>query len=138
MVIKPLTDQYFVSPQISVTDVETLAEKGFRTIVCNRPDGESPDQEVVEVISAAAAGFGIDVHYLPVQSGGLQVADAIAQGELLSSVEGPVLAYCRSGTRCTMLWALDLAINDKMPRHEIQQRASAVGYDVAGLLAQVR
>lgn len=137
MLIKQLTDQYYVSSQIAPEDLPELTDKGFRTVICNRPDGEDAGQPTIEQItSAASATSTIEVHYLPIISGQLSLEDAEAQGELLASVEGPVLAYCRTGTRCTILWALHQARSGQMPPYEIQQRARSAGYDISNIVEQ--
>ena len=99
MDVKAIAKGLSVSPQISVADVATLREAGFRSIICNRPDGEGADQPTHEEIESAARAAGLEVRYLPVQSGMVSESDAAEFGEALIELPGPVLAYCRSGTR---------------------------------------
>ncbi|KUY75767.1 bifunctional protein tyrosine phosphatase family protein/NAD(P)/FAD-dependent oxidoreductase [Burkholderia sp. RF4-BP95] len=131
MTIRPLTDLLSVSPQIAATDLPALHAAGIRTIVCNRPDGEGADQPTVAEIRAAAAPRGIAVHYLPVDTGKVTDDQARQFDALVASLAGPVLAYCRSGTRSATLWALSQA--DRRPAGDIVAIAAAAGYDLAAL-----
>lgn len=131
MTIRSLTDLLSVSPQIAATDLPALHAAGIRTIVCNRPDGEGADQPTVAEIRAAAAPLGIAVHYLPVDTGKVTDDQARQFDALVASVAGPVLAYCRSGTRSATLWALSQA--DRRPAGDIIATAAAAGYDLAAL-----
>ncbi len=136
MDIRTLTDTLSVSPQIVASDLPALHAAGFRAIVCNRPDGEGPDQPTVTEIRAAAAPLGIDVHYLPVDSG--KVTDS--QGEqfaaLVASLDTPVLAYCRTGMRSATLWALSQA--GARPLDEIVALGQAAGYDLNALARRIQ
>lgn len=96
MDIRTLTDTLSVSPQIVAADLPALAQAGFRSIVCNRPDGEGPDQPTVAEIEAAAEPFGIAVRYLPVDSGKVTDTQGEQFGALLGTLPAPVLAYCRT------------------------------------------
>ncbi|KUY92227.1 MULTISPECIES: bifunctional protein tyrosine phosphatase family protein/NAD(P)/FAD-dependent oxidoreductase [unclassified Burkholderia] len=131
MTIRPLTDLLSVSPQIAATDLPALHAAGIRTIVCNRPDGEGADQPTVAEIRAAAAPLGIAVHYLPVDTGKVTDDQARQFDALVASLAGPVLAYCRSGTRSATLWALSQA--DRRPAGDIVAIAATAGYDLAAL-----
>lgn len=129
--VKRLTPFLSVAPQISEADVGILAAHGFRTIVNNRPDGETDDQTPSDVIRAAAERLGIEYRYQPVISG--QVTDdSVAEFQaIMNDVKGPVLAYCRTGTRCTTLWALGEA--NHLDPDAIVSAAGAAGYDMDGL-----
>ncbi|MFP3501731.1 TIGR01244 family sulfur transferase [Burkholderia sp. SIMBA_062] len=131
MTIRPLTDLLSVSPQIAVTDLPALHAAGIRAIVCNRPDGEGADQPTVAEIRAAAAPLGIAVHYLPVDTGKVTDEQAAQFGALVTTLAGPVLAYCRSGTRSATLWALSQA--GRRPPGDIVALAAAAGYDLGAL-----
>ncbi|HDR8860727.1 TPA: TIGR01244 family phosphatase [Burkholderia territorii] len=131
MTIRPLTDLLSVSPQIAATDLPALHAGGIRTIVCNRPDGEGADQPNVAEIRAAAAPLGIAVHYLPVDTGKVTDEQARQFDALVASLAGPVLAYCRSGTRSATLWALSQA--GRRPVGDIVAIAAAAGYDLGAL-----
>ncbi|WP_321822322.1 MULTISPECIES: TIGR01244 family sulfur transferase [unclassified Burkholderia] len=131
MTIRPLTDLLSVSPQIAATDLPALHAAGIRTIVCNRPDGEGADQPTVAEIRAAAAPLGVTVHYLPVDTGKVTDDQAAQFGTLVASLAGPVLAYCRSGTRSATLWALSQA--GRRPAGDIVAIAATAGYDLGAL-----
>ncbi|WP_175701490.1 bifunctional protein tyrosine phosphatase family protein/NAD(P)/FAD-dependent oxidoreductase [Burkholderia ambifaria] len=131
MTIRPLTDLLSVSPQIAAIDLPALHAAGIRAIVCNRPDGEGADQPTVAEIRAAAAPLGIAVHYLPVDTGKVTDEQAAQFGALVTTLAGPVLAYCRSGTRSATLWALSQA--GRRPAGDIVAIAAAAGYDLGAL-----
>ena len=104
MEIKQLTNDLSVGAQLRPGDVEAVKAAGFRSIICNRPDGEAADQPSFEEIKSAAEEQGIATRFLPVVSGKVSDEDAEAFGKALGEMPLPVLAYCRSGTRCTTLW----------------------------------
>lgn len=106
MTITEITPEYSVASQIAPDDVAEIAARGFRAIMCNRPDGESPDQAQVAVIRAAAAAHGLGFAFVPVVSGNIQQPDVAGFGTALADLPSPVLAYCRSGARCHTLWRL--------------------------------
>jgi sulfide:quinone oxidoreductase len=126
-----LTDDLAVSPQITADDIAEAAAEGFKAIVCNRPDNESGDQVAYGEIEAAAKAAGLEIAWQPVASGAVSAADGARFGEIVSDLPGPVLAYCRSGTRCTILWALSEA--GRRPTAEIIRRAADAGYDLSPL-----
>jgi sulfide:quinone oxidoreductase len=130
MDIRKITDDFSVSPQIRVGDVSAIAAAGFRTVICNRPDGESADQPRSDDVAAAVTAAGIEWRMLPVSQ--ISRADVDAFGKLLAELPKPVLAFCRSGTRCTALWSLSEV--DKRPAQDILARTRAAGYDMAALV----
>lgn len=132
---RQLTDDLAVAPQIAVADVADIKAAGFRSIICNRPDGESLDQAEFAEIEAAARVAGLEIVWQPVASGGLSDADAVQFGEIVDGLPKPVLAYCRSGTRCAALWSLSEAA--QRPLDEIVRRAATAGYDFRGLLPRL-
>ena len=105
MNLKKISPEVSVSPQISAEDVASIAEEGYRAIICNRPDGEGSDQPPFEMIEAAAKKAGIEARYVPVQSGMMTEQDVSAFSDALSELESPLVAYCRSGTRSAMLYS---------------------------------
>jgi sulfide:quinone oxidoreductase len=135
MDIRKITDELSVAPQILAAEVPAIAAAGFRAVICNRPDGESSDQPCCSDIEAAVKAHGLVWRSQPVRSGGVTFADAQEFGVLLAELPKPVLAYCRSGTRCATLWSLSEA--GKRPLTEIVNRATAAGYDVAGIMKSV-
>jgi sulfide:quinone oxidoreductase len=132
MDIREITDELSVAPQIHAGEVTAIAAAGFRAVICNRPDGESSDQPCCQDIEAAVKAAGMQWRMQPVRSGGVTQADAAAFGALMAELPKPVLAYCRSGTRCTALWCLSQT--DKRPLPEILERARAAGYDMAAVM----
>ena len=130
MDIRKITDDFSVAPQIRVADVATIAAAGFRAVICNRPDGESADQARSEDVAAAVQATGMEWRMLPVTQ--VSRADVDAFGKLLAELPKPVLAFCRSGTRCTALWSLSEI--DKRPVQDVLARTRAAGYDMSALV----
>ena len=106
MTITEISPDYSVSPQIRVGDVAEIAALGFRSIVCNRPDGEDPDQTDAASIRAQAEACGLAFAFVPALSGNIQPQNVDDHRDALAALPAPVLAYCRSGTRCRNLWLL--------------------------------
>ena len=133
---RKLTDRVSASPQIAPDDVRAAAAKGFTAIVNNRPDGEEPGQPVGAEIEAAAREAGLAYHAIPISGGQFGEEQVRAMQEALSSSKGPVLAFCRSGTRSTLLWSMAQA-NAGRDLEEIAAQAAQAGYDIspiAGML----
>lgn len=105
MQLKKLTPGLNVSSQITPADVALAVKQGFKAIINNRPDGESQDQPEAAEIRYAALQHGLEYRHLPVVSGALTDRDADAFAALLAELPGPVLAFCRTGTRSATLWA---------------------------------
>jgi sulfide:quinone oxidoreductase len=106
MKIAKLTPFLAVSPQIAEADLGALAAQGFRAVINNRPDGEAEDQPESAALAAAAGRVGLEYRHVPVVSGKITDDDVAAFARALDAVKGPVLAFCRTGTRSTTLWAL--------------------------------
>uniref|UniRef100_UPI003F499A54 aminotransferase class V-fold PLP-dependent enzyme n=1 Tax=Cupriavidus yeoncheonensis TaxID=1462994 RepID=UPI003F499A54 len=104
MQIRHLSDDVSVATQLTGADVVAAYTNGFRSIVCNRPDGESACQTPYAEIAEVACSLGMVAHYLPVESGRVTDVQAANFGSLMASLPKPVLAYCRTGTRSAMLW----------------------------------
>lgn len=130
-----ITDTVSVAPQIASDDVAAAAAQGFRTIVNNRPDGESLDQPPGDDIAAACAAAGVDYVAIPIDHSGFNLDQVVAMAAALD--HGPVLAFCRSGTRSCNLWALAAARQGGDPA-AIIAAAGQGGYNVAGLLPLFR
>lgn len=96
---------FFVAGQIAPQHVAALAEAGYTTIICNRPDNEGPGQPPSATIKAEADKAGMSFHYIPVVHAGITRENVDAMQAALSGAEGKVLAYCRSGARSTHLYA---------------------------------
>ena len=135
MDIKKIDKELSVSPQIAPSDLQALAEAGFKAVICNRPDGEGNDQPLFHEIEEAAQAAGLSAHYLPVETGKVGDEDAEHFGELLDSLPKPVLAYCRSGTRSVTLWSLSRG--GKLPLPDILSASSDAGYDMSGVVRRI-
>lgn len=123
-----ITPRYCVAPQIDPADAAAIREAGFTDVICNRPDEEVGPGQVAAEVEAALAAEGIGFHLNPVRNGGLTEAEVARQAEILSGAEGRVLAYCRSGTRSAIVWALG---EPEMPAAEIIAAAAHAGYDLS-------
>ncbi len=126
-----LTDSYFVAPQIEVKDIKEIAEAGFVKIISNRPDEEIPSYLHANVMKIAADAVGIEFEALPLTQLTMTPENIAKQFEMVARGKGPVLAYCTSGTRCTIAWALSQA--GKMHADEIIRTALNAGYDIGGM-----
>ncbi|WP_286791303.1 bifunctional protein tyrosine phosphatase family protein/NAD(P)/FAD-dependent oxidoreductase [Thalassospira sp. UBA4513] len=135
MEIKTISNGFSVSPQIVADDVKEIAKRGFRSIVCNRPDGEGADQPTFEEISNAAKEAGLEVRYQPIVSGKVSDDDARDFGRLYDELPKPVFAYCRTGTRSTTLWSLSQAAH--LDTSEILRATKAAGYDMGGVVRRI-
>ena len=106
MDIKKVADDFSVSAQISAGDVAAIGQLGFRAIICNRPDDEATDQPSFAEIETAAKRADIAAAYIPVTPGAITEEIVAAFGDAIRSLPHPVLAYCRSGARSSMLWSM--------------------------------
>lgn len=131
---RQLSDEVWASPQIGVADIAEAARLGVRLVINNRPEGESEDQTPGAEIEAAAHAAGMDYRAIPVTMQSLSQADVQSMAEALGEAPGPVLAYCRSGTRSTLLWSLAQALRGADP-DAIAEAAAAAGYDVSPVRA---
>jgi uncharacterized protein (TIGR01244 family) len=127
-----LSETVLASPQLTLADIENARAEGVRLIVNNRPEGEAEDQTPGSVIAAAAKAAGLDYIAIPIGREGYGEAQVRAMSEALAGADGKVLAYCRSGTRSTLLWALAQSARGEEPA-AIAVAAAAAGYDVAPL-----
>lgn len=131
MELKKINDHVSVSAQISPEDVAELKALGFTRIVNNRPDGEAPDQPQGAEIAAAAESAGLDYVEIPMGREGVSPDMIEHTRKALEESAGPVLCFCRSGTRSTTLWALSQA--GKMSAKDIISAAAQAGYDMSHL-----
>ncbi|UWQ13091.1 TIGR01244 family phosphatase [Aliiroseovarius sp. M344] len=102
--MRKLDDRVTVSPQITVDDIPAIKAAGFTVVMCNRPDGEEPGQPNWAEISAAAQAAGLTTSFLPMSNREDAFAVMDEFRHVVDSAPGPVFAYCRSGTRCEILW----------------------------------
>lgn len=131
---RQLTDRVMASPQITLAEVAEAAASGVGLIVNNRPEDESDDQTPGAEIEAAARAAGMDYVAIPVTHAGFSEIQVKAMAAALASTDKPVLAYCRSGTRSTLLWALAEASRGQSP-HALTAAAAQAGYDLSPVRA---
>lgn len=131
---RQLSERVFASPQITLAEVDEAAAQGIGLIVNNRPEGESDDQTPGAEIEAAARAHGIGYVAIPVTHAGYSEGQVKAMAAALAATDKPVLAYCRSGTRSTLLWALAEASRGQSP-HALSAAAANAGYDITPIRA---
>ena len=128
-----VTDDFTTAPQISLDDVAEAARQGFKTLISNRPDGEDPGQPTAAEVAAAAEAAGLTFIHIPVRGG--PTPEQVEQTQaILAEAEGPVLAFCRSGTRSIVTWSLSQAASGARPRDELVGLGRQAGYDLSGVL----
>ncbi len=135
MDINKLTDELSVSPQIGLDDMGAIAAAGFKSVISDRPDGESGDQPTFAEIEAAAQKAGLASAHVPVMSGKIEASDVAAFADAVDRLPKPVLGFCRTGMRTTSLWAMSQG--EARPIDEILSTAKAAGYDVSGSTARI-
>lgn len=131
MDIRQITPDYAVSPQIDPADLAEIAAQGFRTVICNRPDGENPVDLQASVMAEAAAAAGLNFVVHPVVHTALTPDVIDTQRSAIEAGPGPVLAYCASGTRSTIVWMLGQA--GSLPSDQLIALAAGAGYQLAHL-----
>ncbi|WP_417743750.1 TIGR01244 family sulfur transferase [Salipiger sp.] len=131
MAMIELTPGYSVSPQIALEDVQAAADAGITLVICNRPDAEVPPELSHRAMEEAARAAGMAFVYIPVTNDSLTLEQVTQQADLLAKADGPVLAYCRSGTRCSIVWAMGKA--GEMPVDEILATTAKAGYQLEGI-----
>jgi sulfide:quinone oxidoreductase len=135
MTFKPLTPSLSVAAQLTKDDVARAAQQGFKAIIDNRPDDEEVGQLNAAEMERLAADHGMVFVHIPVVSGKIDDASVAKMGAALDSLEGPVLAYCRTGTRSTNLWALSQA--GRVAPDAIMSTAKAAGYDLSSIASRL-
>ncbi len=131
MNVKNISDKISVTSQISCDDIKQIKRQGFKTIICNRPDAESSDQTDAEELAKAADELDIEFIYMPITPNNFSEQDISDFGAALNNTEHPILAYCRTGTRSTTLWALSQA--GVRSTEDIIIKAANAGYDLSPL-----
>lgn len=126
-----VTDQISVSPQIGLDDLKAAADQGFKLVINNRPDGEDPAQPTSAEVEAAARAAGLDYVHIPVR-GGPTPDQVEANHRAVEAAGGPVLAFCRSGTRSIVTWSLGEFQADARSRDELIELGAQAGYDLSG------
>ncbi|UZK65528.1 TIGR01244 family sulfur transferase [Sphingomonas sp. M1-B02] len=132
MTLRRIDETISVAPQIAPEEVPALAAAGFKAIVNNRPEEEEYDQPAGDAVRAAAEAAGLSYVAIPVTHAGFAAWQVEAMAEALAAADGPVLAFCRSGTRSCNLWALAQASRGGDPE-ELTAKAAGAGYDISGI-----
>jgi sulfide:quinone oxidoreductase len=133
--VTKLTPNISVAHQLTVQDLEEAVAAGFKTIINNRPDGEAPDQPPSDELATAAKRLGLAYHHIPAVSGQISTEQVEAFRTALGGAAKPALAFCRTGTRSTTLWAV--AASDRLSASEILQTTSEAGYNLEALRPQL-
>lgn len=128
---KRLSPNISVCPQVMPHELDALADAGFRSIICNRPDNEDAGQPNWPEIARAAEAAGMHVRHIPVTPGEITDEDVARFKAALGELPGPVLAYCRSGGRAASLWALSNP--ESLAPDELVGTAADAGYDLSKL-----
>ena len=126
-----INNELTVSDQITIEDLKEIQAQGYKTIFCNRPDQESEGQLNFSLIEKEAQNLGIKAIHQPVVGGQISNDDIAQFGCYFEMAQKPVFAYCRTGTRCSTLWALSHA--KSLPVDEILSKAQIAGYDLSPL-----
>ncbi|MDR9428595.1 MAG: TIGR01244 family sulfur transferase [Salibaculum sp.] len=135
MDIRPLSPDHAVSPQIDPADLPAIAAAGYRLVICNRPDAENPPDHHAAVMEEAARAAGLDFVNHPVTHPAIGPETIDRQMQAIDTAPGPVLAYCASGTRCSVLWALGRA--GTLGVDAVLEATGRAGYDLAPLRPQL-
>ena len=130
-----LTPHVSALAQPSEDDIRELADLGYRSIIGNRPDGEAPDQPAWATLQAAALARGMEAVHIPVVASQIGAADIRAFREALEGLPKPIVAFCRTGTRSALLWAL--ANPDGLTPDDRIEIAAKQGYDLEPFRARL-
>lgn len=128
--LRPVTSDFAVAPQLRPEDMRALADQGFRLIINNRPDGEMADQPTAAELAVAAKAAGLDYVHVPVR-GPATSEQTAAVADAVALAAGPVVAFCRSGTRSITTWARGQAARGARSRDELIELARNAGYDLS-------
>ena len=133
MMLNKIIDDYVVSEQITEEDIEILKSAGFKTIFCHRPDNEEQNQVSVKTIQSKVIKGGLNFVHQPVIGGQISQNDIDQFSDYYDESEKPIFAYCRTGTRSSMLWAL--SESGKRSKDEILKLTTAAGYNLSSLFS---
>ena len=136
MTFKPLSASFSASPQPSAADVASAAEAGFRMIIDHRPDAEEAGQPSAAEMEAIAQRHGLAFAHIPVTTAGaIDKSDIARMRATLEKSPGPVLGYCRSGTRAAMMWALSQA--GETPPETLLKAGADAGFDLSAIKSRL-
>ena len=128
MDVRQISPRYSVSPQIALEDLPAIAEAGFTTVICNRPDAEVPASIQSSEMARAAEAAGLTFQVLELTHQTMTPENVARQRAMIEGADGPVLAYCASGTRCSVIWALGQA--GEQDTDAILAATAAAGYQL--------
>ncbi|MDO9337735.1 MAG: TIGR01244 family sulfur transferase [Caulobacter sp.] len=131
--IRQVTPDFAVAPQLAPEDMAEAAGRGFRLVINNRPDGEDPSQHPSAEMEAAARAAGMDYVHIPVR-GGPTPEQVDLNRKAIDAADGPVLAFCRSGTRSIVTWSIGQALAGREDRQTLVDQGAAAGYDLTAVL----
>jgi len=135
MDLRPIDATLTASPQIAVGDLTEVARLGFQTVISNRPDDEDAGQPSALDIAEAAKSAGLKFTHIPVVGGAIGDDEVAAFRKAVEDLPGPILGFCRTGTRTATLWALSRA--GRTPTDDILAATAAAGYDLQGLRSRL-
>lgn len=138
MNLQSLSPSLRVTDQLVPTDIPALKEAGVSSVVCNRPDGEQPDQPDHLALQAACSRAGLSFAYLPVVPGSITDGHVQQFAVLLEQLPAPIAAYCRTGTRSASLWALSQIRAGSATPEQVLSVAGEAGYDLSSLASRLR
>lgn len=131
MIIRQISDRYSVSPQIDPEDAAAIKAAGFTTVICNRPDAEVPPSHHASAVRQAVEAEGLRFEEMPITHQTMTPDRIAAQTAVIEASEGPVLAYCASGTRSSVVWALGQA--GQQSADDILAAVAKAGYDLSAM-----
>lgn len=131
--IRQVTPDFAVAPQLAPAEMAEAARRGFRLVINNRPDGEDPNQPSSAEMEAAVRAAGMDYVHIPVRGG--PTPEQVEQNrQAVDAAGGPVLAFCRSGTRSIVTWSVGQALAGRQDRQALIDQGAAAGYDLGSVL----
>lgn len=133
MDVRQITERYYVAPQLDADDMAQAAAAGITTIIANRPDGEVPVSHQADAMQIAAEAAGLDFVRLPITHQTMTPEVIEAHMAAIAGASGKVLAYCASGTRSTVIWAMGTAQARTMTTDEIVAAGASGGYDLSNM-----
>lgn len=137
MDLRPVTDRFIAAPQLDPADLAALPDLGVTTVIDNRPDTEIPPSHQAAAMQDAAEAAGLTFVYNPIVHSALTEAHIEEQADAVAASEGKIVAYCASGTRSTIVWALGAAGMGDMTASDIIEHAAKAGYDLSHLAPEL-
>ena len=132
---KEIDETISVAGQLLEEDIILASGMKYAVIINNRPDDEESEQPSSEQVEKWAQENGLAYHYLPVSKDRMDMENIFRFGDIYTSAEGPILAFCRSGMRSTSLWGLTMSAISTRPIPEIMDAATKLGYDLSTMKA---